>query len=81
MDASRLDETPLGTRVVVRYLIEDGQRATDVLGQLTLRSDTSITVDGPTGLIEIPRTAIVAGKPIPPRPQRPPGRASSSLRP
>ncbi|MGB3185314.1 MAG: ferrous iron transport protein A [Ornithinimicrobium sp.] len=81
MDGNRLDAAPLGTRVVVRYLIEDGERATDVLGLLTQRSDTSITVDGPSGPIVIPRSDIVAGKPIPPPPRRHTSRDPSDRQP
>ncbi|CAN5431394.1 hypothetical protein BH23ACT6_BH23ACT6_17740 [soil metagenome] len=56
--------------MVVRYLIEGGERATDVRGTLAQRTDSSLIVNGPSGPVEIPRTAIVAGKTIPPPPQR-----------
>ncbi len=65
-----LDGVATGTRVVVRYLIEDGQRATDALGILTQRTETHLRVETKTGPIDIPITDVVAGKPIPPAPQR-----------
>ncbi|MGB5952786.1 MAG: hypothetical protein WBG57_09805 [Ornithinimicrobium sp.] len=70
MKPNTLSSAPLGTRVVVRYLIEDGERATDVLGTLTERTAHSITVDSPTGLVEIASSTIVAGKEVPPPPAR-----------
>ncbi len=63
-----LQNVPLGTRVVVRYLIEEGERATDVLGVLTQRTDDALTVKTTSGLADIPISAIVAGKSIPPKP-------------
>ncbi len=60
-----LQDVPLGTRVVVRYLIEGGQRATDVLGPLIDRSDTDLTVEGKTGPVTILLVDVVTGKPIP----------------
>ncbi len=65
-----LHDIALGTRVVVRYLIEGGDRATDALGYLTERTDTHLTVEITTGPVVIPISDIVAGKPIPPPAQR-----------
>lgn len=65
-----LDGVLIGTRVVVRYLIEDGDRATDALGALTQRTETHLKVDTKTGPVDIPIKDVVAGKPIPPAPQR-----------
>lgn len=60
----------IGTRVVVRYLIEGGERATDALGTLTQRTETHLRVDTKTGPIDIPINDVVAGKSVPPAPQR-----------
>ncbi len=65
-----LEDVAIGTRVVVRYLIEGGDRATDALGYLTERTDTHLTVQITTGPVVIPISDIVAGKPIPPPPPR-----------
>lgn len=65
-----LEDVATGTRVVVRYLIEDGDRATDVLGVLTDRTETHLHVTTKTGAVDIPIKDVVAGKPIPPAPQR-----------
>lgn len=54
----------------MRYLIEGGERATDVLGPLIDRTDTSLTVAGKTGPVMIPIVDVVTGKPIPPPPRR-----------
>lgn len=64
-----LATTPLGTRVVVRYLIEDGERATDVLGELVDRTESTLTVRTRHGDAVIDRPAIVAAKPVPPPPE------------
>jgi putative hydrolase of the HAD superfamily len=66
----RLAHATLGTRVVVRYLIEDGARATDVLGVLTDRTDSTLTVLTRSGPVEIARGTVVAGKPVPEAPRR-----------
>ncbi len=65
-----LDGVANGTRVVVRYLIENGDRATDALGTITQRTETHLSIETKTGPIDIPIKDIVAGKPIPPAPQR-----------
>jgi len=66
----RLAHTAVGSRVVVRYLIEDGARATDVVGTLTARTATTITVLTARSSVAIPIGKIVAGKPVPPPPPR-----------
>lgn len=66
MAIQELSEVPIGTRVVVRYLIEGGERATDVMGPLVARSDSSVTVEATSGPVDIAVEDIVAGKPIPP---------------
>lgn len=78
MSRSTFDALPLGQRVVVRYLIEDGERATDALGELTARDDAAVTVQTRRGEVVIQRSTIVAAKPVPPalpprRPRRSPG--------
>ncbi len=65
-----LHDVALGTRVVVRYLIEGGERATDALGHITSRTSSHLTVETRTGPVVIPTADIVAGKPIPAPPQR-----------
>ncbi|MGB3257348.1 MAG: hypothetical protein WBA72_05085 [Ornithinimicrobium sp.] len=65
-----LQDVPLGTRVVVRYLIEGGQRATDILGPLVDRTDTALTVDGKRAPVTIPIVDVVAAKRVPPPPHR-----------
>lgn len=65
-----LDGVTEGTRVVVRYLIEGGDRATDALGIVLHRTQTHIGIETKTGPIDIPVKDVVAGKPIPPAPRR-----------
>lgn len=78
MSRSTFDSVPVGQRVVVRYLIEDGERATDALGELTARDAASVTVQTRRGEVVIARSTIVAAKEVPPppprrRPRRAPG--------
>ncbi|WP_420792765.1 putative acetyltransferase [Microbacterium thalli] len=56
-----------GNRVVVRYLLPDGQ-ATDALGELLSADDDIVVVDGKRGVERIRRSDIVAAKPVPPPP-------------
>lgn len=70
MVRSSFDSVPVGRRVVVRYLIEDGQRATDALGELTARDQATVTVLTRRGEVVIDRATIVAAKPVPPAPPR-----------
>jgi len=65
-----LNGVAIGTRVVVRYLIEGGERATDALGTLTQRTETHLSLQTRNGLVDIPINDVVAGKPVPPAPQR-----------
>ncbi|MEH3089105.1 MAG: hypothetical protein PGN24_05680 [Microbacterium arborescens] len=63
-----------GHRVVVRYLLPTGQ-ATDALGELLSADEETVVVDGKRGVERIPRSDIIAAKPVPPppapRPRRP----------
>ncbi len=61
---------PLGKRVVVRYLIEDGARATDVIGILADRDEANLQIQTRYGLVLVPRGAVVAAKVVPPAPSR-----------
>lgn len=61
---------PLGKRVVVRYLIEDGARATDVIGILADRDETNLAIQTRHGLVLVPRGAVVAARMVPPAPPR-----------
>lgn len=76
MAADVLPGVPLGTRVVVRYLIEGGDRATDALGELIARDATSLQIQTRRGVDQIAVTSVVAAKvvppPPPPRHRRPP---------
>lgn len=63
----RIDAAQVGERVVVRYLLDDG-RATDVVGELTALDGGQVVVlpdDAPP--VAVPRGALVAAKPVPPR--------------
>lgn len=66
--ALRLQTVPLGSRVVVRYRIEDG--LTDVLGYLAEVSETQCTVQTRSGDVIIALELIQAAKPVPPPPRR-----------
>ncbi|MCM3696319.1 putative acetyltransferase [Microbacterium oleivorans] len=57
-----------GTRVVVRYLLPDGQ-ATDALGELVTVEPDVIVVDGRRGLERIGRATVIAAKAVPPPPE------------
>jgi putative hydrolase of the HAD superfamily len=72
MTTARLARTDLGSRVVVRYLIEDGARATDVIGILVHRDHATLAVKTADGTVDIPVDAVVAGKPVPAAPRRRP---------
>ncbi|MFD9888529.1 ferrous iron transport protein A [Amycolatopsis sp. NPDC059027] len=65
---SGLPDVPLGTRVVVRYRIEDG--FTDALGTLLARDAATCTVETKRGPVVVPLDAVVAAKPVPPPPER-----------
>lgn len=66
--ALRLQTLPLGSRVVVRYRIEDG--LTDALGYLTEISQTECTVQTRSGDVVIALELVQAAKPVPPPPPR-----------
>ncbi len=69
-----LSETPLGTRVVVRYRIEGG--LTDALGELVERTGGECTVRTRREDVTIALPLVVAAKEVPPAPpRRGPGRA------
>lgn len=55
----------LGTRVVVRHLIEEGERATDAVGELEARGEDSVTVATRRGQVSIPLADVVLAKPVP----------------
>lgn len=61
---------PIGRRVVVRYLIEDGARATDVLGILVDQTEDGLEIQTRRGLVRVPRRSVVAAKTVPPAPER-----------
>lgn len=65
-----LPGVPVGTRVVVRYLIEDGERATDALGELVERGEGWLTVRTRKGDQRVEIEDIVAAKTVPPPPPR-----------
>ena len=74
MTRARLLSLPLGTRVVVRYLIEDGERATDVLGELLERTEDEVVIATRRGPVHVPLAQVVLAKPVPPAPERRPAR-------
>lgn len=61
-----LREVGEGTRLVVRYRLEEG--ATDALGYLVVRSATEIVVATAKGMVTIALADVVATKEIPPPP-------------
>lgn len=63
-----LATTPLGTRVVVRYMLPDGM-ATDALGQLTAIDASHCVVDTKRGLQRVPLAQVIAAKVVPPAPE------------
>lgn len=69
MTRARLLSLPLGTRVVVRYLIEDGERATDVLGELRERTADHVLIGTRRGPVQVPLAQVLLAKPVPPPPE------------
>ena len=63
-----LHATPIGTRVVVRYRIEDG-RATDALGPLHSVDASHAVIDTKRGLESVPLDQVIAAKEVPPAPR------------
>ncbi|WP_109474595.1 ferrous iron transport protein A [Ornithinimicrobium cavernae] len=70
MTAARLRTLPLGSRVVVRYLIEEGERATDALGELVERTEDHVVVRTRRGTERVPLAQVLLAKPVPPPPPR-----------
>lgn len=73
-----LSGMPLGTRVVVRHLIEGGRRATDSIGTLAAHDGTQLEVQTSRGPVRITVADIVAAKAVPPPPTPRRARRSSS---
>jgi len=67
--AQRLRTIPLGTRVVVRYLIEEGERATDALGELVERTEEQVVIQTRRGPEVVPMAQVLLAKPVPPPPE------------
>ncbi|QYF91550.1 hypothetical protein KY499_16350 [Arthrobacter sp. PAMC25284] len=63
-----LSGAPLGTRVVVRYRINEG--LTDALGELLARTPGGCTIRTRRDDVVIPLALVVAAKEVPPAPQR-----------
>jgi putative hydrolase of the HAD superfamily len=70
MPGEVLSDVPIGARVVVRHLIEDGDRATDVVGELAARTATSLTVRTRRGPVTVELTDVVVAKVVPDAPTR-----------
>lgn len=60
----------IGTRVVVRHLIEGGERATDTVGELVCSTDVDVVVRSRQGDVSIARADVVVAKEVPPPPWR-----------
>jgi hypothetical protein len=58
---------PIGTRVVVRHLLEDG-RATDALGYLRARDAEHVVIETKRGLETVLLATVIAAKEVPPPP-------------
>jgi hypothetical protein len=65
--AEFIKQQPSGTRVVVRYRLEDG-RATDALGFLHVSDETHCVVATKRGLETIAFADMIAAKEVPPPP-------------
>lgn len=71
MRASQLRQTPLGTRLVVRYRLHDAEHgATDALGELVAIDALSCTIATRRGQARIALSDIIAAKQVPPPPPR-----------
>lgn len=64
--AARLAQVTLGRRVVVRHLIEGGERATDVLGELVGRDADSVTVQTRRGPVRVLLDTVLLAKEVTP---------------
>jgi len=71
-----LRETPAGTRVVVRYRLDDGQ-ATDALGWLHVADATHAVIATKRGLETVELARVIAAKVVPPPPEPRPRGAST----
>ena len=65
--AELLRGIPIGTRVVIRYLLADG-RATDALGYLRSRDAEHVVVETKRGLDPVVLSRVIAAKEVPPPP-------------
>jgi hypothetical protein len=65
--AELLRGIPIGTRVVIRYLLADG-RATDALGYLRSRDAEHVVVETKRGLDTVMLATVIAAKEVPPPP-------------
>ncbi|GAA3212178.1 hypothetical protein GCM10017690_24120 [Microbacterium terregens] len=72
--AELLRRAPIGARVVVRSLLEDG-RATDALGYLRSRDAEHIVVETRRGLESVALADVIAAKAVPPPPVARPRRS------
>jgi len=64
-----LTGTPLNSRVVVRFALHGAsESATDALGTLTARTDTSVTVQTRRGAVTVAFADVIAAKKVPPPP-------------
>src|SRR6476660_2401955 len=70
----------VGSRVVVRYRLEEGSEAaaTDFLGELVARNDDFLVVDTRTERVKLVRADVIAAKDVPPPASRP-GRAHERI--
>ncbi|HWM16357.1 MAG TPA: hypothetical protein VNP97_07200 [Microbacterium sp.] len=68
-----LRRAPIGTRVVVRSLLEDG-RATDALGYLRSKDAEHVVVETRRGLESVALADVIAAKSVPPPPAARPRR-------
>ncbi|MFJ3956313.1 hypothetical protein [Arthrobacter sp. NPDC090010] len=64
---------PIGTRVVVRFKLDDDGVLSDALGELSAREQDAdgklkIVVTGRRGAITVPLERVTAAKPVPPAP-------------
>ena len=62
-----LRSIPIGTRVVVRYRLDDG-RATDALGRLLARDAEHVVVATRRGTDSVALSMVIAAKEVPPPP-------------
>ncbi|HEX5729331.1 hypothetical protein [Microbacterium sp.] len=62
-----LRSIPIGTRVVVRYRLDDG-RATDALGHLRARDAEHVVVETKRGPDSVALSTVIAAKEVPPPP-------------